>query len=187
MESHLPWNYIVFNLAMTTLTEQRSIKFTRTNITNFRRVSQMSSSWFICMDQHSHFSISWEHILCYTSCEQQSQCSHHFAFWQEQYMAQDPLRCSLGFGRHVTPSAPRLTAPCSSCSWWTCLCATHNDQATVCLFSTAHNCGHLLLLVVSGLPLQWGCVLGLSGKVLIVGRLQGRLLREAVRSFTHFQ
>lgn len=95
MESQLPWNYVVCNLTMSVPTEQRSMQFSRTNITKFRRVLQISLTWFICVDQPSRFSVSWEYILCCTSCEQQSQRSHHFALWQKQTVAQDPYSFGL--------------------------------------------------------------------------------------------
>lgn len=107
MESQLPWHYVVCNLTMTVPTEQRSMHFSRTNITKFRRLFQISLTWFICVDQPSQFSASWEYILCCTSCEQQSQRSRHFAFWQKQTVAQDPYSCSLDFGSQATHSSPR--------------------------------------------------------------------------------
>lgn len=141
---------------MTAPTEQRSTHFSRTNTTNFRRLLRISPTWFIYVDQPSHFSISWEYTPCCTSSEQQSQCSHHLAFWQKWSVTQEPFSSSSGFGRQATPSDAGLTAACTSCSWWTRSCATRNYQLRLCPLATAQNCSHLLLLTVSRLPPRRG-------------------------------
>lgn len=107
MESQLRWNDIVCNLTTAVPTEQRSMHFSRTNITDFRRVLHISQTWLRCADQPSNFSIPWEYIPCRTSCEQ---CSHHFAFWQKQTVAQDPLLFLMLWRRGYTFS------PQSDCS-----------------------------------------------------------------------
>lgn len=129
-------------------TEQRSVHFSRTNTTIFRGVLQISLMWFVFVDQPSHFSISWEYIPFCTSCEQWSSWSHHFAFGEKQTMAENRYGCSSSLGR-----PPSLTAPRWSC-WLTSSHATHNYQVRVCFLCSGQNCYHLLLLLVSRIPLQ---------------------------------